>query len=375
MWSEIQRMFKSFDLRLVLSLGIFFALGNVRICNAYMYQERIAYSQSLSHYAMGQVYDLLGMTNRAVLEYEQALSSDKDSYLIHLRLGTDYARLNMIDEAMKELNFVQKLNPKDLQSHYLLALIYSTERDYAKAIDEYEYILKSFVQSEPQNAEIYGYLAQLYYAQGKYDQAIEQFEQILTLEPDNIQVMELLAQLYYVQKKFSPAIQQFENILNLEPSNPDIMYLLGTLYLEVKESKKAMELLKGAIGLDPQHDGSLNTLGYLYAEEGLNLDEAQNLVERALQINPDNGAYMDSLGWVYYKKGMYDKALEVLTQAGKTMEDPVIYDHIADVYFKLNNIDEAIKYWELSLQLLPAQEEIIRKLNDARNNQVRMQVK
>jgi len=134
---------------------------------------------------------------------------------------------------------------------------------------------------------------------------------------------------------------------------------------------KAIELLEQSVAIDPLHDSSLNTLGYFYAENNIQLDKALDLIGRALKINPENGGYLDSLGWVYYKKGMYDKALETLNLADQYLRDPVIYDHIGDVYHKMNQMEDAIKYWELSLQLLPKQEEVIKKINTVRNDQAR----
>ena len=126
-----------------------------------------------------------------------------------------------------------------------------------------------------------------------------------------------------------------------------------------------------SVSIDPLHDGSLNTLGYFYAENNNNLDRAQELVERALKINPENGGYLDSLGWIYFKKGNYEEALETLILADQYLRDPVIYDHIGDVYHKMNHVEDAIKYWELSLQLLPKQEEVINKINRFKSNQAR----
>jgi len=307
---------------------------------AFIFQDRISVSKSIAHYAMGQIYDLLGLPNRAVMEFEKAAQFDEASYLIHLRLGADYARLDMLAKSEEELKIASKYNPDDLQSHYLLALIYSTQKEYEKAATEYEIILKSFSKVEPQNIEIYGYLGQLYYSQKKYDQAVKQFEKILELEPDNA----------------------------------DVMYLLGSLYLEADERKgkiRAIELLKKSIEINPEHDGSLNTLGYLYAQEGEHFDEAMSLISRALKISPDNGAYLDSLGWVYYQKKKYRKALELFIRADKTLKDPVIYDHMGDTYHKLGEIDNAIKYWELSLELFPGQKEIINKINSLKNIQAK----
>ncbi len=95
------------------------------------------------------------------------------------------------------------------------------------------------------------------------------------------------------------------------------------------------------------------------------------MIEKALEVSPDNGGYLDSLGWVYYKKGMYEKALEILTEADKLLKDPVIYDHIGDVHYKMNHTEDAIKYWGLSLKLLPKQEEITRKIDEVKNIQAR----
>jgi len=302
--------------------------------DAYADRDQMALSKGLAHYAFGQVFDLLGMTNRAVLEYEEALRYDPGSYMTHLRLGAGYARLNMLNESIEELKKVHEYNPEDLQSHYLLALIYSTRREYTKAADEYELILTTFSEAEPQNIQIYSYLGQLYYS----------------------------------QKKFDKAILQYEKILSFEPKNADVLYLLGSLYWEVDERKLAIDLLEQSVVIDPQHDSSLNTLGYFYAENNMRLDEANDLIVRALEINPENGGYLDSLGWVYYKKGMYQKALETLIKADQYLKDPVIYEHIGDVYQKLDHLEDAVKYWELSLQLLPKQEKIIKKINSVQSN-------
>lgn len=325
--------------RLIKNFSCYGFLVAVLLCarpaDALINEDYVSTAKGLSHYAMGQVYDLLGLTNQAVLEYEKSIQYDETSYLSHLRLGAGYARLNMLPEAIEQLKIVARYNADDLQSHYLLALIYSTRREYDKAAAEYELILKTFSEAEPQNIQIYNYLGQLYYSQNKYDQAIEQYEKILALDPEN----------------------------------PDILYLLGSLYWEVDKHGRAISLLEKSVELNPEHDSSLNTLGYFYAERNMELDKAFELVERALKISPENGGYLDSLGWIYYKKGMYEKALEILIKADLYLRDPVIYDHIGDVYFKLNKNEDAVKYWELSLQLLPKQEKVIRKIDSVKHSQ------
>jgi tetratricopeptide (TPR) repeat protein len=295
---------------------------------AVLTSRHAAQAKGLTHYVLGINYDLLDQPQQAVAEYERAAFFRPDEFAIQLRLGAGYARVNRLPEAIAALNAAAALNEEDLQAHYLLALIYSSQRDYDRAAEEYEKILTRFSHNDPNNIEIYGYLGQLYYSQQKYDKAIVQFQRILTIQPDNT----------------------------------DVMYMLGSLFLEVSDRDSAIDQFKKAIEIDPNHDGCLNSLGYVYAEDGVHLDQAQALVERALNINPQSGAYLDSLGWVYYKKGLYQQALTYLQKADSFIKDPVIYDHLGDVYLQLNEIENARKYWKLALELYPGQDEIINKL-------------
>lgn len=289
-------------------------------------------ARSLAHYTLGVVSDLKGDTEDAIRQFEKS-AEYYENYAAHLRLGADYARLGNLQQAITELNLVLEYDVNNIQARYLLALIYSTKKEYDKAANEYESILTSFQEAEPENIEIYGYLAQLYYSQKQYDKAIEQFKIILSLDSDNT----------------------------------DVMFLLGSLYLDVGERDKAVETFTRAIAINPDQDGCLNSLGYLYAEEGVKLDEARTMIEHALEIDPDNPAYLDSLGWVYYKKGEYETALQYLNRADSAMKDPVIYEHIGDVYYKIDQKDKAEKYWKLSLDLLPDQQGVLEKLKSIQN--------
>ena len=154
-WKNLSALF-------TICASVFLCLGQAE---AFIFQDRVSFSKSLAHYAMGHAYDLMDMTNRAVLEYEQASQYDDSSYLIQLRLGTDYARLNLLKDAIEKLKRVNQLNPEELQSRYLLALIYSNQMDYESAAREFEFILTRFSEYDPENVEIYGYLGQLYSSQ------------------------------------------------------------------------------------------------------------------------------------------------------------------------------------------------------------------
>lgn len=289
-------------------------------------------ARNLTDYTMATLSDMRGEVEDAVGYYQKLIKEDPH-YLVYLHLATDYARLGQLDLALKELEEVLRLDSGNVQARYLKALIYSSQKEYDKAADNYEAILQSVAKDQPENVEIYAYLGQL----------------------------------YSVRREYLKAIPQFEKVLQFQPQNVDVMYVLGTLYLEAKDRAKAKEVFRRCIDFRPDHAGCLNSLGYMYAEDGENLQDAEYLLKRALAVEPENAAYLDSLGWVYYQEGDYPKALEYLLKANAKYKDPVIYDHLGDVYLRLDREEEARKYWTLSLEMLPGQVDVENKLKTSRS--------
>jgi tetratricopeptide (TPR) repeat protein len=311
---------------------IFLAASAVTVAGmakaAQITDDQAAKARGVAHYIMGVSYDLLGMSSAALQEYRGSAKGDPDSFAPHLRLGVAYAHEGRYREAVIELTRAVTVDPKDLQAHYYLALVYSSLNDFVKAAEQYEVILKKLSLEEPRNAELFVYLGQLYYSQGQEGRAIE----------------------------------QFEKVLKIDPKNTGVMLMVAMYYIDHDRRKEGIELLEKCTKQDPMDDSCLNSLSYMYAEDNVNLDEAYRFVQNALKIDPENPAYLDTLGWVYYRKGMYNESLKELSRAEALLVDPTIYGHLAEVYTKLNQPEMAKKYWGLSIQAEPERPDIKSKV-------------
>ncbi len=293
-------------------------------------------SKALAHYIMAAVHDLNGDAPGAIAEYQQSLRYDNQVVSVNLKLGGYYARLGRLDEAVKYLHKASRLPGEHPQANYLLALVYSSQKKFDLAAREYENILKDASFNQPDNIEVRMYLAQLYYSQEKNAQAIEQFQQILRIQPNNV----------------------------------DAQYLLGVLYHESQQEAKAKEAYRRVLVLNPKHDGALNSLSYILGTEGVSLNEALKMARQAIAIDPSNGAYYDTLGWVLFKKGMNAESLMALQKAENFLQDPIIYDHMGDVYCAVSEFALARKYWKKSLELNPKQAHILKKLGSLEQKHV-----
>ncbi|HSV43709.1 MAG TPA: hypothetical protein VLJ10_04060, partial [Candidatus Bathyarchaeia archaeon] len=89
-------------IRTVLLAGCLLSVVTSRVF-AFEYQHDQTRSKSLAAYAMGVMYDLYGMTDLAIEQFQTALSY-QENYAIYLRLGADYARLGKLSEAIFDLS-------------------------------------------------------------------------------------------------------------------------------------------------------------------------------------------------------------------------------------------------------------------------------
>jgi Tfp pilus assembly protein PilF len=77
------------------------------------------------------------------------------------------------------------------------------------------------------------------------------------------------------------------------------------------------------------------------------------MIRKALASEPENAAYLDSMGWVLYRLGKLDEAASHLEKAVglPTGNDSTLWDHLGDVYSKLDKPEKAKNAWKKALEL------------------------
>lgn len=286
------------------------------------------YSRSLSHYIVGVYCESLGDLDGAVKEYRKAQEIDPQSSLLHLSLASVFIQKDKPAQAVEELKRSIELDPQAVQPHALLALVYTAQGKTDLAGEEYALAFENASQQEPENIEIY----------------------------------RSLGAIYLQQKKLKQAEGIFKLILKLDPLDAESHFYLGSVYYDLKNFSEAEKELKNALKLKPDYHEVLNFLGYFYLEQDIQIDRAGAMIKQALAFEPENGAYLDSLGWFYYKKGKFKEALSYLEKGAYFLSDPVIYEHLGDVFLKLGNPESAKLNWEKSLKLNSDQDQVKEKL-------------
>jgi tetratricopeptide (TPR) repeat protein len=147
--------------------------------------------------------------------------------------------------------------------------------------------------------------------------------------------------------------------------------LLSSLYSAANDADHAEEQLELVLKADPNDAGACNDLGYLWAERNKKLDEAERLIRKALELDRqqrvaglgadadegDNAAYVDSLGWVLFRRSRFAEARQELERAASLPgggDDPVVWDHLGDVYQRLGLKAKSVEAWRKALGLYEA---------------------
>ena len=160
------------------------------------------------------------------------------------------------------------------------------------------------------------------------------------------------ARLYQGAERYADVVRLTQRFVEKEPESLQALFLLAAAHERGGDRQDAIVTFQRLLEISPDHAPSLNYLGYMWAEQGENLSEALALILRAISIDPDNGAYVDSLGWVYYRLGRYEEAREHMEWAARLIPgDATIFEHLGDVYVRLEERARARSSYQQALEL------------------------
>lgn len=286
------------------------------------------------HYDMKDYARALELFQR---RHELSLKTDDEpSALFYFNFAIAAEAADRVDEAADRLRQALRMNPAYLQAY----LRHAFDQEGDTAVRRCIRVLKKLSRLQAKDPDIHYYLALLHSSRKDYAEALAAFEKA---------------------EKFS----EDSPFLGPSP-DAKFYFWYGAAAERHGEFDRAVKLLERCLQLDPEYADAYNYLAYMWAEKGLHLDRAEEYVKKALAAHPASAAYIDTLGWIYFMRGEYPQALEQLTKAAELMpDDPTILDHLGDALDKLGRAEEALPHWQRSYVLDPDNEAVARKLKQA----------
>jgi tetratricopeptide (TPR) repeat protein len=333
--------------------------------------------------------------------YREILDKQPDDQGTLLALAEAQMADDDLEGAIRTLEKVEERHPGDPRVSLRLAFLYYEARQFERAAERFRQALNA----NPEEHEIAFFLGVAERRLGREDEALMAFASI---PPDHEHYTEAQTQIASIHERrgrfeearravdaalavertrplelyaatlqaksgdLEGAVGYVEGLISDDPDNDELHYNLGIIYGEAKEPERAIAAMRKALELNPDNASALNYIGYSWAERGENLDEAERMIVRAIELRPEDGYIVDSLGWVYYMrakplvqsgkpeaaKGFLERALSELEKADElTGGDPVISEHLGDIYLLRGERKRALELFEEALQQGPRNDE------------------
>jgi tetratricopeptide (TPR) repeat protein len=300
--------------------------------------------------------------DEALQELESMLAEDPGDLDAQLRIGLIYGEQKNYPKAIERLNNILAARPAELKVRDYLGYLYEESKNYPKAVEAYAMNVKL----EPSYFEGHLHLGVLQYRLKQFPSAIEHLQLATKLNPKQPESHIVLGLAYFQTEQYDLALQAFSEGLRYNPDNADLHFNAGTAYDKLNRFEEVVRSMETALKIDPHHADALNYLGYSYAERGVKIEEAISLTKQAVALRPTNGYYVDSLGWAFFKKGLLAEALtEIKRAAALVGDDPVIYEHLGEIYLKQQQMSEAREALLHSLELDPSNSKLMERFREA----------
>ena len=356
---------------------------------------------------IAELYHVNGHAEKAKIAYQNAEERFPGNTEVFLSLADFYRNSNEIDKSLRylKLAFADPALDVDLKIASVVSFleIVNTNKSYQKDIEEIGSILLTAHPGDARvltiNGDIYLNGNQPKLARHYFSKAVEIdnsryaiWNQLLILEADlgifdtlamhceeAIGIFPQQALLYYFhgyaksrQEMFEDAARSFENGLAYVIDNDALkvqFYLsMGDTYNELRKFEQSDKAFEAVIGMDSNNTIALNNYSYYLSVREEKLEQALSMSAKSNKLEPDNATYLDTYAWIYYKMGRYEEAKKTMDHAINHGGDKsgVILEHMGDILYKLNQADEATRYWLKAREVGGASDLIDRKIADGK---------
>ena len=160
------------------------------------------------------------------------------------------------------------------------------------------------------------------------------------------------------EERYSEAKIAYDRAVDIYRENNNVswvvLYARGITHERLQEWDKAESDFRNALTINPDQANVLNYLGYSLIDRGEKLDEAMTMIEKAVSLQPESGYIVDSLAWGLFKLGQYETAIPHMEKAAELMPvDPIVTDHLGDLYWAVGRQLEAKFQWRRALSFDP----------------------
>lgn len=318
------------------------------------YQDALTYEKNPAiHFALAKCYSQLGKHSHAIEAGKEAVRLSPDNLVYRESLAEIYASAFELDAAAVECEEIIKRDSSSIESWYRLARLYQARRPL-KALELYERMLDRFGSEW----EVLLQMAELYNSMNQFDKAAGTLQRMLALNPSNYELKRSTAQAYVRAQKYDEALALYNDLLEVDPRNVEYIGEAAAVHLMKREYTTAATLFQEILLGDSVQLETKLRVGEIYFgqvdQDSSLIPAAQGVFERIAGSHPgDWRAYwfLGALAAVSHNDSVAMSNFRKVTELASWNADGWVY--LSSVFLEKNNFQEVATVLESALKVLP----------------------
>lgn len=277
--------------------------------------------------------DLNFFKYKAVGEFFEKINSEKKAYNVYL---------SAVDNSKKSISLYERMakiairkNRHDIAFDCLNNVVILSNNDAMKVVNAIEYIEQ--------------------YQPDKVDELIDYYTILANRYPELSKCYYELGHLYLKKDEKINALSAFKLALKFDSDNPFYQNSLAFAYVQLEQYDSAIELYKKALEQNPNNEWSAvvaQALAAIYHQVKGNSEAAISMLENSLLLTNKKSQIHEAIADIYYDIEKLDNAVEYYQLAlNEDSQNPKIYSRLAMVYWEQDLIEKAIIYYSKAIEL------------------------
>lgn len=315
-------------------------------------------------------------TYEAIEQAKILIKHHPDNFEMRIFLANCYLSVEKPMKAIEVYEQILEDDPTDIVAIKELAQIYFKTNQKKSAIKMYKK-LEDYLESNHEKAKNKSTIAEIHIEFKEFSLAIEQYKQILDIYPDDVQAKQRLTELYGVTGNYDELITLASTLISDYNNDKNSLWAM-TMIMEAYRSKKDYEqALSYAYSvkdhpLSDKFKAGKNIADILY-EQG-KTEESINILKDLLEQDSDNIELRKALAKSYEQNNDFETASSIykrIIDVAKAEEIKDIYFEMSSLYsnwamklFEDDNIDECFKCFASALKFYEKNPDVYYRLGN-----------
>lgn len=213
-------------------------------------------------------------------------------------------------------------------------------------------LLEQAIAENPSLLDVQLSIGDIHRKVGDYDKAERAYERATAIDPSSFDAHYYLALMRQLLGKYLDAVNSYLFALAINPQSFDANHHLATVYLQLGRPAEAVPYARKATEMKPDHQGAWANLGVVYSMMRL-YEKAVASYRQAAELGELSEPIALGLADAHNKLGNYERAIAVLNTQIRRQPSAIAHERLGYAQFKLKRFEEAMGNFRAALLYNP----------------------